>query len=232
MKKLLRNILLQIIYGSKKDSASYIHYLRKRGVSIGENCVFYDPITTTVDVQNPHLLTLGDNVRITKGVTILTHDYSWAVISGVYGECLGSIGKVKIGNNVFIGIDVIITKNVEIGDNVIIGAGSVVTKNCLSNSVYAGNPARRIMSLDEFYEKKKSLYLKDLKSIMHEIQMLPKEKQEGALREFSVLFKDIDHPDVIKLMKDTGYYEVCRKYYTQHPKAYKDMDELINNLKD
>lgn len=69
------------------------------------------------------------------------------------GVILGASGTVKIGDNVFIGMNTIITRNVEIGNNVIIGAGSVVTSSCDHNGVYAGVPAKRIMSIDEYYEK-------------------------------------------------------------------------------
>lgn len=61
---------------------------------------------------------------------------------------------VKIGNNVFIGMNTIILKGVNIGSNVIIGAGSVVTKDIPDNVVAAGNPCRPIMTIDEYREKK------------------------------------------------------------------------------
>ena len=63
------------------------------------------------------------------------------------------IKNVKIGNNCFIGAKAIILPGVSIGDNVIVGAGSVVTKNIPSNVVVAGNPAKIIMSIDEFTQK-------------------------------------------------------------------------------
>jgi acetyltransferase-like isoleucine patch superfamily enzyme len=56
-------------------------------------------------------------------------------------------GRVKIGNNVFIGTKSIVMKNVEIGDNSVIGAGSVVTKSIPANVIAAGNPAVVIKSL-------------------------------------------------------------------------------------
>ncbi|MCG8582531.1 MAG: acyltransferase [Bacteroidales bacterium] len=49
---------------------------------------------------------------------------------------------VKIGQNVWIGSDVRITKGVTIGDNSIVAAGSVLTKDLPANSIAAGNPAR------------------------------------------------------------------------------------------
>ena len=70
------------------------------------------------------------------------------------GGILGASGIIEIGNNVFIGMNTIIERNVKIGDNVVVGAGSVVTKDCESDSVYAGVPARKLMSIKEFFDKR------------------------------------------------------------------------------
>ena len=139
----------KILLGKRYSSESYINYLRGIGVKIGEDCVIYVPSKTLIDEQYPWMITIGDHVRVTEGVKILTHDYSWMVIKNVAGPILGASGKVEIGNNVFIGMNTVICRNVNIGDNVIIGAGSVVTRDCDSNGVYAGVPANRIMSLTE-----------------------------------------------------------------------------------
>jgi len=55
---------------------------------------------------------------------------------------------IKIGNNCWIGANVVIMPEVNIGNNVIIGAGSIVTKSFPSNCVIAGNPARIIRELN------------------------------------------------------------------------------------
>lgn len=73
------------------------------------------------------------------------------------GGVLGASGKVVIGDNVFIGMNSIICRNVSIGNNVIIGAGSVVTKNCDANSIYAGNPAKKIGCIEDFIKKRIAL---------------------------------------------------------------------------
>ena len=48
---------------------------------------------------------------------------------------------VKIGDNVWIGMNAVILKGVTIGDNSVVAAGSVVTKSVAANTVVAGNPA-------------------------------------------------------------------------------------------
>ena len=59
-------------------------------------------------------------------------------------------------NNVFIGSGTRILYNTRIGNNVIIGSDSLVTKDIPDNSVYAGVPARRICSFEEYVEKHKA----------------------------------------------------------------------------
>lgn len=44
-------------------------------------------------------------------------------------------GKVKIGNNCWIGSNVVILKGVTIGDNVVIGAGCVITESVENNKI-------------------------------------------------------------------------------------------------
>lgn len=54
---------------------------------------------------------------------------------------------IEVGNNVWIGGNVVVLPGVSIGDNVVIGAGSVVTKDIPSNSVAVGNPCRVIKNI-------------------------------------------------------------------------------------
>lgn len=66
---------------------------------------------------------------------------------------INTFGKIQIGNNVFIGARSILLPNVKVGDNVIIGANSIVNKDIPPNSVVAGVPIRKIMSLDDYKKK-------------------------------------------------------------------------------
>jgi acetyltransferase-like isoleucine patch superfamily enzyme len=59
------------------------------------------------------------------------------------GEIGGGIfGRIRIGNNVFVGTNCIILYGTTIGDNCIVGAGSVVRGHYPDNSVIVGNPAK------------------------------------------------------------------------------------------
>lgn len=130
----------------------YICYLKKSGMQIGNNC----EISKNVIFGNePYLITIGDNVRITNGCRFFCHDGSvWVLRNlGMVDRCADKILPIKVGNNVNFGWNVMVLPGVTIGDNVIIGAGSIITRDIPSNSVAAGVPAKVIKSLDDYYKK-------------------------------------------------------------------------------
>jgi len=229
LKVFIIQLINKITYGNRASSSSYIQALRKAGINIGNGTIFYDPISNVIDVTSPSLLSIGKNVRITHGVTILTHDYSWSVIAGKYGECLGGVSPVKIGNNVFIGTNAIILKGVTIGDNVIIGAGSVITKDCESDSVYAGNPAKKIMSLHDFYIKRKNAQDEDVSSIIKSMMTSDDDSIKPYLREYSALFSTSEDSAFQKLMQDTGYYAKCKQFYANYMPRWNTVETYTIN---
>lgn len=93
MKIQIKDILKKVVYREKASSESYIEYIRSLGVKIGEDCTIYAPTKTLIDLTRPWLITIGNNVKITEGVTILTHGFDWSVLKGVYGDILGSGGR-------------------------------------------------------------------------------------------------------------------------------------------
>ncbi len=188
-KKLMQKLVLK----ERASSEAYIAYLKKKGIKIGEDVRVYVPTKTLVDEQYPWMIEIGDHVRIAQGAIILTHDYSWYVLKLKTGGVLGSSGKVKIGNNVFIGMNAIITPGVTIEDNVIIGAGSVVTKDCPENAVYAGTPAKKIMDLDEFFAKRQRIQFDEAKALATEYFRRYGEKPErDVFNEYFMLFSSND----------------------------------------
>lgn len=156
MSKLFKRLTLHY---TKASSDRYVKHLRKLGVTIGEDTYFYGNVN--IDTTRPLLVELGSKCSFSDGVTILTHDFGWSVLKEKYGSVLPSSGKVKIGNNVWLGHNVTVLRGVCIGDNVIIGAGAVVTHDIQSDSVAVGVPAKVIMSLEEYYHKRKNQWIKE-----------------------------------------------------------------------
>ena len=56
---------------------------------------------------------------------------------------------IRIGDNVWIGYGVVITKGVNIGQGAILGANAVVTKDVPNNAIVGGVPAKIIRYRDE-----------------------------------------------------------------------------------
>ena len=189
------NPLKRFRWYKRKMAGSMLDDLREKGARIGKDVFVYSPNTTMIDNTCAYLLTIGDHVRITNGVRILMHDYAWSAAKGyasdtvMPGAVLGAQGPVVIGSHVFIGMDTVITRGVTIGDHVIIGTGSVVTKDCESNSVYAGNPARRICSMEEFWHKRKALQFAEAKVVVqHYRERFGKNPPQEILSEYFQLF--------------------------------------------
>lgn len=226
----VRDIIRKLIYRERADSDSYIAFLRKKGIAIGKGCTIYFLRNTTIDYQNPHMLTLGNYVRIADGVKILTHDYSLSVMASYNGDIVGSVQKVVLKNNIFIGMNSIILCGVTIEDNVIIGAGSVVTKDCEKDSVYAGNPARRICSIEELYKKRKQQELILAKECAKEyVERTGKLPDRQVMREFSMLFttgKEIPH-ELKDLMVDTGDFQKSLNYY-ENKKSFINLNDFLS----
>lgn len=228
-------MLKKLVYKEKLDSESYIKYLRQQGAKIGKRVDIYAPNKTLIDMTRPWLIDIGDDVQITENVTILTHGYDWSVLKGVYGEVLGSSGGVKIGNNVFIGMKTTILKGVHIGNNVIIGANSLVNKDIPDNCVAAGNPAKVIMPLDQYYEKRKKEQLAEATELVQLYrERYGKEPDDKALHEFFWLFCDgtDELPDCWKsMMALIGNEEYSYKRLKNNKKKFQDKDSFLKSIK-
>lgn len=103
----------------------------------------------------PWLITIGDNVHITNGVNFIGHDGGTLLFRHIIPD-LEITKPIKVGDDVYIGNNVIIMPGVNIGNKVIIGAGAIITHNIPDNSVAVGIPAKVIKTADEYFEKIKS----------------------------------------------------------------------------
>lgn len=146
MLKFIKSLLINIL-GFVKQRPT-VKRLRNWGAVIGEDVELYSVTCSRIDAT---CLEIGSHVTLT-GVHILTHDAS---TKRFLGNDINRIGRVVIGDNVFIGRHTVVLPNVKIGNNVVVGAGSVVTKSIPDNVIAAGNPCRIICSIEEWIEKQK-----------------------------------------------------------------------------
>lgn len=157
-------------YFSKRSSETYLKWVRKQGVRVGQGCQVKDPRHILIDTTRPSLLEIGNHVFLHKDMSILTHDWTgWALLP-LTGEFIPSHKRTKIGNNIWFGEGVKVLSGVEIGDNCIIGAYSVVTRSIPANSVAVGTPCRVVCSIEQFYKKRKQAYCAEIEDYARSIK--------------------------------------------------------------
>lgn len=124
-------------------------------ISVGEN-FFANYNFIALDCA---AITIGDNVMIAPNVGFYAAGHP--LHADFRKQNLEYAFPITVGNNVWIGGNVVVNPGVTIGDNVVIGSGSIVTKDIPSNVVAVGNPCR---VLREITDEDKIYYFKKLKA--------------------------------------------------------------------
>jgi maltose O-acetyltransferase len=143
----MRNFLKEFVYRLRGEYTT--EKLVSMGMTVGKN--FKRLSGVILDPSHCWLIEIGDNVTMAPRVHILCHDACTKTFLNYT-----KIGRVTIGNNVFIGAGSIVLPGITIGNNVIIGAGSIVTHDVPDGTVIAGNPAVKLCSLEEYLRKEKA----------------------------------------------------------------------------
>ncbi|GGG68817.1 sugar O-acetyltransferase [Paenibacillus radicis (ex Gao et al. 2016)] len=97
-------------------------------------------------------VTFGNNVFIAPNCGFYTAGHPLDVEQR--NEGLEYAYPITVGDNVWIGGNVVVLPGVTIGDNTVIGAGSVVNRDIPSGVIAAGNPCRVIRPITEEDKKK------------------------------------------------------------------------------
>ena len=230
MNKKERKYLIRKKFNLSIDSQTLIDYLVFKGITIGKGTIFHDPENIFVDIQRPWMVSIGEYCKITRGVIVLAHDYSRSVLRRKYNEIIGECKKTIIGNNVFIGMNSIILMGTQIGDNCIIGAGSVVSGKFEDNVVIAGNPAKVICTLDQYYARRKSKYIEEAKLYVREYynkyNILPKKNEMSA---FFPLFLERNEDaikDIWTAWSGDEEEEIIQSFFDSSP-MFKDYDDFV-----
>ena len=129
-------------------------------ISVGEN--FY--ANTGFLVLDEAEVVFGDNVFLGPRVCIYTATHP--IDAEVRNTGLEIALPVKIGNDVWIGGNVVVNPGITIGNNVVIGSGSVVTKNISDGVIAVGNPCRVLREITEkdklHWKEQYNEYMNDL----------------------------------------------------------------------
>lgn len=125
-----------------------------KNIEVGEN-FFANFNLTILDVGK---VIIGNNVQFAPNVSIYTAGHPIHPDSRNSGYEYGI--SITIGDNVWLGGNVIVNPGVKIGNNVVIGSGSVVTKDIPDNVIAVGNPCRIIR---EITIEDRDYYFKDRK---------------------------------------------------------------------
>jgi acetyltransferase-like isoleucine patch superfamily enzyme len=96
-------------------------------------------------------VTIEDNVFVGHGVTFINDTYPRATAAGgeLQSEKDWRVVPTTVRKGASIGSGATILCGVVIGEDAIVGAGSVVTKDVPPNSIVAGNPARKLRSIQK-----------------------------------------------------------------------------------
>ena len=157
--RLIRKLIFKLIARKKNEYDRFLpisdyfidRWERAKLMGFGEGTSVYDSCIVMGDVSvgkntwiGPYTaldgsggLIIGDNCNICAGVHIYTHSTVNRVINNAEIEK----APVTIGNNVYIGPNVVIVMGCHIGDRVIIGANSFVNKDIPDNTKAFGIPA-------------------------------------------------------------------------------------------
>lgn len=128
-----------------------IKMAQQKGMKIGEN-LYVEGIPNFG--SEPFLVEIGNDVTLAEGVSFINHGGDARVTKKLEKYKDGrNFGRIKIGNNTFIGKATILMPGVSVGSNCIVGSMSIVSNSIADNSVYAGIPAKFICTVEEYGDK-------------------------------------------------------------------------------
>ena len=148
---LLFNFIVQKIFRVNKSTTFMLHYTSRVNVpqkiyidkteeTFGLYRCFASSNCCYINATNG--IYFGKNILFASGVKLISGNHDFNDRESHIEE-----SPIVVKDNVWLGANVVVLPGVTIGKNTIVGAGSVVTKNLDSNSVYAGNPAKKIKDL-------------------------------------------------------------------------------------
>ncbi|MHC5540403.1 acyltransferase [Singulisphaera rosea] len=127
-----------------------VAYARSLGVRVGHDCRL--DLAPDTFGSEPYLISIGNHVTIAPNVKFINHDGGVWVFRKDHPD-IDVVAPIVICDNVFIGMNCILLPGITIGANSVVGAGSIVTRDVEPGSVVVGAPAKRIKSVDDYWER-------------------------------------------------------------------------------
>ena len=138
---LKRSSVLVIGSSFRVRSFSSIRLAESSKIIVGDH--FFSNRGLSLNAHN--LITIGNNVQFGESVLIYDHDHNFSKARGIMDGY--KIGTVRIGNNCWLGSNVVVLRDTHIGDGCIIGAGVILSGNIPSGSVVVGPRHYSVKSL-------------------------------------------------------------------------------------
>lgn len=114
-------------------------------ISIGEGC-FLNRGTMLAAVEE---IQIGDHVMFANGCFVGDGDHRYDDPElPITWQGFVPRGPVRIGDNVWLGVNCVVTGGVSIGDRAVIGANSVVTRDIPPATIAVGSPARVLRRIE------------------------------------------------------------------------------------
>ncbi|MBR6422308.1 acyltransferase [bacterium] len=109
--------------------------IRNGKVTIGDNVSFNNNCSVTA----LNSVKIGNDTIFGEGVKIYDHNHSFHKDAGLIRTQPIKMGSVTVGNNCWIGSNVVLLKGTEIGDGCVIGAGCVISGKIPINTLVRCN---------------------------------------------------------------------------------------------
>lgn len=149
-----KNLSIAIAIGTPKTLKILVEKIHNPNISfpniIAPNVLFFDRVSTSMGKGN--IITYGcrlscnthlGDFNVLNGCVSLGHDASIGNYNVLMPEARLS-GEVHVGDLNLLGGRCFIAQQIKIGSNTTIGAGSIVLRRTKDNSLYLGNPAKKI----------------------------------------------------------------------------------------
>jgi len=135
---------LRIGEGTLLEPGCWITMAPEAEIAIGEGCF----LNRNTMVAAQEKVTIGDHVMFANGCFVgdAVHRYDDPELP-VTWQGFTSKGPVAIGDNVWFGVNCVVTGGVSVGERCVVGANSVVTADLPARHVCAGAPARPLREI-------------------------------------------------------------------------------------